>query len=87
MTEIRDSLLEPEATTECGTVTTPDTAEAILLYSIAISTKRIADALTDTAKLKEVFQELLFQPVNHYGEGLSEAIQMSIVRGLNKQEY
>lgn len=47
-------------------------ADLMLLYSIAISAKRIADKLDG---------DLLTQPVNAYGESFTDAIQMSIIRG------
>lgn len=52
----------------------------IALESLAKEVKRIADKLD-----KGVFDPLA--PVNQYGEGLSEAIQSSIVRGFNRIEY
>lgn len=42
--------------------------EAAALLSIAVSLKRLADAMGG--------------PINHYGETLGEAIQNQIVRGL-----
>ncbi len=52
--------------------TTPDTDR--LLYSIALSVKRIADKLDG---------DLLTAPVNQYGESFTDAIQNGLVRGQN----
>lgn len=55
--------LEPSAVAELGT-----RSETVLQASIAVSLKRIADALT--------------LPCNQYGEPLAEAVQGAIARGL-----
>lgn len=41
-------------------------------YSMAISLKRIADKLDG---------DIFTQPVNHYGESFTDALQMAFVRG------
>jgi len=52
-----------------------EVSQTRLLYSQAISLKRIADAL--------VGGKLFTQPVNQYGESFTDAIQNSFVRGQN----
>lgn len=68
------------------------------LVSIAVSVKRIADALDLTARLPELalahatgnaiadvinrgIRDGLTAPINHYGEGIGEAIQGQLERG------
>lgn len=46
-----------------------------IAHSIAISLKRIADALTGTGT------SILTAPINGYGEGIGDAIQGQMVRG------
>lgn len=62
-----DSRLEPN--------TVADTDDGHSLHSIAISLKRIADAVTG------VGQSVLTAPINSYGEGIGDAIQGQMVRG------
>lgn len=51
--------------------------EVVLAASSAISLKRIADLLAGPEGLSALFT----QPVNNYGESLTDAIQMAFVRG------
>lgn len=55
--------------------------ELVLLLSIAISAKRIADRLSD-AGIADMVSAAAFAPTNQYGEGVMEAIQGSIRRGM-----
>ena len=49
--------------------------DTMLLHSIALSMKRIADTLSGEGS------SILTQPINAYGEPIGEAIQGQIVRG------
>lgn len=51
------------------------------LASIAISLKRIADALEKLTNPTELLQQVAQHPMNCYGEGFADAIQNGIVRG------
>lgn len=53
----------------------------VLLYSIAISAKRIADALS-TTNIESIMNIVANHPTNVYGEGFAEAIQNGIERGM-----
>lgn len=53
-----------------------------LLYSIAVSAKRIADAVATPAGLEAALNIIANTPMNSYGEGFSEAIQNAHERGL-----
>lgn len=46
-----------------------------VIASIAISLKRIADAMTGKGP------NILTQPINSYGEGIGDAIQGQMIRG------
>ena len=85
---IDPNLLEREAATPvAGTQgANVELIMATFAYSQAISLKRIADALK-SENINELIRLASLQPVNHYGEGLSEAIQNSIVRGKNGITY
>lgn len=52
-----------------------DTDAERILASVAISLKRIADALTGEGA------NILTTPINSYGEGIGDAIQGQMVRG------
>ena len=69
MTDYR-ARMEPEAQANGF-----DSDQALSLVSIAISLKRIADALSG------VGESLLTMPINSYGEGIGDAIQGQFVRG------
>ncbi len=62
-----DERLEP------GTVA--DTDDGHCLHSMAISLKRIADAITGEGP------SILTAPINSYGEGIGDAIQGQMIRG------
>lgn len=52
------------------------------LVSIAISLKRIADALTGNG-VEALLDKIANHPMNAYGEGFSSALQEALVRGQN----
>lgn len=58
-----------------------DNASTAML-SIAVSLKRIADAVTDAEQVSKLADALLMHPINCYGEGIGQAIQGQIVRGM-----
>jgi len=73
-TSMKFSLIEPAA---LAVSSERYTMAERLAHSQAVSLKRIADVLTG-----EGFAQLFMHPINHYGEGVSDAIQNSIERGL-----
>jgi len=58
----------------------PLKGEGAELLSIAISLKRIADALTGNG-IEILLDKIANHPMNAYGEGFSSAIQEALVRG------
>lgn len=67
-----DKLIEPLAA-EVGKLVSIDT---MMLMSIAVSAKRIADAVADDGE-----DSFFRRPINNYGETIGEAIQGQILRG------
>jgi hypothetical protein len=55
-------------------------ANLILVYSQAVSLKRIADNLDKIAS-GELVNAMFMQPINQYGESFTDAIQNGIERG------
>lgn len=51
------------------------TDQLLFTASVAISLKRIADALTGQG------ESILTKPINSYGEGIGDAIQGQMIRG------
>lgn len=74
---IDTKLIEPEAA-ELPTLTNTSN---VLLYSIAISAKKIADALSSD-NVKSIMDIVSNYPTNVYGEGFAAAIQNGIERGM-----
>lgn len=74
-----DELIEPEAA-NLEILVDP---EFKMLYSCAISLKRIADRVCSDASIEELVHKLGLVPMNRYGEGLVEGIQNAIARGKN----
>lgn len=73
---INDSLIEPDA----AQLDSEWSTQTRLIYSIAISAKRIADVLSTTG-VESLLDAVANHPVSMYGEGFAEAIQNSIERG------